>query len=342
LDLTKAPTEPKSRRRLDTEPYTFVDWATQIYSVIVIALILCFHNGTVPGWKWLIGAHALGLLLIHLLIHAHRAKPGNALLHLLRHFYPVILYTAFFRETGSLNRMFFTDYMDPSIILLEEKILGFQPSVLFMEKLPYVWVSEVFYLSYFSYYVMIAGVGLSLLAKDRRQFFHFVSVVSFVFYVCYLVYIVFPVIGPRVFFREVHGYSLPANIQAYSPVDTFPDAVVHGPMFKVMAWIYSVFEAPGAALPSSHVAVALCTLSFSFRYLRKIRFVHLVFVILLCLSTIYCRYHYAIDVVAGILTSAILVPIGNRLYERLSHVGHQAQDYTLQPSVGTAPPTSNA
>jgi membrane-associated phospholipid phosphatase len=32
------------------------------------------------------------------------------------------------------------------------------------------------------------------------------------------------------------------------------------------------------------------------------------------MATIYCRYHYAVDVIAGGLTAAVLIPIGNRLY----------------------------
>ena len=83
-----------------------------------------------------------------------------------------------------------------------------------------------------------------------------------------------------------------------------------------MALIYDVFEAPGAALPSSHVAASICTVWFSFRYRLRVRHLHLVAVILLCLSTIYCRYHYVIDVLAGLLTIAVLLPLGNQLFNR--------------------------
>ena len=85
-----------------------------------------------------------------------------------------------------------------------------------------------------------------------------------------------------------------------------------------MKWIYRTFEAPGAAFPSSHVAVALCTVSFSFRYLRPIRYAHLVVAVLLCVSTVYCRYHYVVDVLAGLVTAAVVVPTGNWLYFRFS------------------------
>jgi membrane-associated phospholipid phosphatase len=200
------------------------------------------------------------------------------------------------------------------VIRCEQALFGTQPSVVFMQKLPFLALSEVFYLAYFSYYAMIGGVGLALYIRNRRQFLQYVSVVSFLFYICYVFYIVFPLIGPPVFFHPIDGYTLPAALQHLAPTNQYPDAVKHGVFFRLMAWIYRGFESPGAALPSSHVAVALCTLYFSFRYLRPIRYVHLVAVILLCLSTMYCRYHYAVDVLAGMLTAALVVPFGNWLY----------------------------
>jgi membrane-associated phospholipid phosphatase len=85
-----------------------------------------------------------------------------------------------------------------------------------------------------------------------------------------------------------------------------------------MAVIYRNFESGGGAFPSSHVAVAICTLYFSCRHLPRIRHIHLVAVIAMCLATVYCRYHYAVDVAAGAVTAAILIPLGELLYRRRS------------------------
>lgn len=295
--------------------YVFIDYATQSYLAVVALLILAFHGTAVPLWPWLVGAHAVGIVLVHLLIQAHSRQPINRVLGFLRHFYPVLLYIGFFRETGELNQMFVSGFLDPVFIRLDEKIFGAHPSLSFMQSLPYWPVSEIFYASYFSYYVMIVGVGLALYLCDRRQFFHYLSVVSFVFYVCYFIYIFTPVTGPRVFFRVIDGYELPSDMRP-ALVPEFPAAVQSGPFFRLMGWIYDNFEASGAAFPSSHVAVAITTLYFSFRYLRQVRIVHLVMVVLLCLSTVYCRYHYVVDVAAGILAAAVLVPSGNWLYFR--------------------------
>jgi membrane-associated phospholipid phosphatase len=296
--------------------YTFVDYATQAYAGLVALLILFFHNETVPHWPWLVAASIGIMVLIYGLIHWQASRPAIRWLEFLRHYYPIPLYGWFFGETGWLNRMFFREYLDPLAIKWDQGLFGCQPSVVFMARLPYLALSELFYAAYFSYYVMIGGVGIALYLRDRRQFFHYISIVSFVFYVCYAIYIVVPIIGPRVFFHNSPGYVLPESYQRLAPADTYPASVHAGVFYKIMAFIYRVFEAPGAAFPSSHVAIALCTVYFSFRYLRPIRYPHLVVAILLCLATIYCRYHYAVDVLAGVLTAAILVPLGNWLYQK--------------------------
>jgi len=250
------------------------------------------------------------VLLLHGLLQWHARRPSNRALDFLRHFYPVLLYTAFFCETAWLNRMFFTRFQDSVVCQWDLALFGCQPGLVWMTQMPWLLLSELLFAAYFSYYVMIAGIGLALFFRDRRQFFHYVSVLSFVFYVCYLLYIVFPVAGPI------------ASVSA----DHYPAGIKDGPFFHIMAWIYLTFESPGSAIPSSHVAVALVTVYFSFRYLPRIRFIHIPVTILLCISTIYCHYHYGVDVLAGILTAVLLLPLGNWLYSRFQTPEH--------PSIG--------
>jgi membrane-associated phospholipid phosphatase len=318
MDLRPSPKNQRLSSRAKTvtimSRYAFVDYATQAYSVLVAGLILIFHNQTVPAWAWLLAAHTLGLAAVHWLVQPHAPGRLAPALDFLRHFYPVLFYVWFFCETGWLNRMFFPGYLDPMAIRWDQALFGCQPSVLFMEKLPWLPVSELFYAAYFSYYLMIVGVGLALFLRSRPQFFHYLSVLSFLFYLCYLIYIFLPIIGPRLFFEPVGGYTLPAEAQRLASADTYPAAVQSGLFFKLMRWIYRVFEAAGSALPSSHVAVAWCTVHFSFRYLKPIRYPHLLLAFLLTLSTIYCRYHYCVDVLAGLLAFALLVPLGDWLY----------------------------
>jgi membrane-associated phospholipid phosphatase len=311
--------------------YTFIDYATQGYLALVGLIILFLHGPGVPHWPLLLLAHAAALGLVHMLIRCQAGRPDNGVLDFLRHFYPVLLYTGFYRETGELNHLLVPGFLDPFFIRLDARVFGGQPSLAFMTRLPYLSVSELFYAAYFSYYVMIVGIGLALFRQSREQFFHYLSVISFAFYVCYLIYIFTPAMGPSVFFPDNGGFQLPADLQpAVQP--TFPAAVTAGPFYQIMGWVYRTFEAPGAAFPSSHVAIAIATVFFSFRYLRAIRWIHLAVVVLLCLATVYCRYHYAVDVLAGGLTAAVLIPLGNRLYFRFVN-----RDKPTLPLAGSSP-----
>lgn len=295
--------------------YRMVDFATQGYVALVGVLVLAFGSGRVAGFGWIAVAHGAGLLLIHGLIEAGSRDRGGRVLAALRHLYPILLYAAFYRETGLVNRMFFSAYLDPVLIRAEESVFGGQPSLFLMERFPQRWVSEILYAAYFSYYVMIGGVGIALYLRDARAFDHYVSVVSVVFYLCYLFYIVVPVIGARAYFLDWTALGLPAELLP-SPVPPFPASVTDGFFYGIMKWIYRNFEAEGAAFPSSHVAISLVTVFFSFRYLPRIAWPHAGVAVLLCLATVYCRYHYALDVVAGVITTAVLLPLANAAYRR--------------------------
>ena len=295
--------------------YTFVDYATQGYIALVGLIVLFLHGTAVPLWKEYVAVHAATMGAVHGLLWLYARSPRNAVLNFLRQFYPMFLYGGFYWETAQLNHIFFPEFLDATFLRFEAHVFGAQPSVLFMDRLPYLAVSEILYASYFSYFLMIAGMALTLFRRSRQQFAHFVAVTSTVFYVCYLCYILLPIVGPLVLYRDLPGYRLPADLRLTGP-SSFPSAITGGPFFRLMNLVYVPFESPGASFPSSHVAVAIVTVYFSFLYVRPIRWPHLVLAVLLCASTVYGRYHYVSDVFGGALAAALLIPLGNYLYRR--------------------------
>jgi len=55
----------------------------------------------------------------------------------------------------------------------------------------------------------------------------------------------------------------------------------------------------------------------AWRRARKLFWVLLPIALLLVISTMYCRYHHVVDVIAGIVLAFATVPLGDRLYEKL-------------------------
>ena len=101
-------------------------------------------------------------------------------------------------------------------------------------------------------------------------------------------------------------------------------------VLQIMAIIYRYFEGAGSGFslavtwrwPSARS-------TFSARYLRPIRHLHGVMGHLLCLSTIYCRYHYVVDVLAGLLDGGPCPStLGNALYSKFGRSigGHRAKE----------------
>jgi membrane-associated phospholipid phosphatase len=303
---------PGVAAQVDTQRYHFIDYVMQAYLGAVGLIVLLFHGNLIDGWPWLVAAHAAGMFGVHSLIRTHAARPSARVLGFLRVFYPLIAVTLLYRETGLVNPLITGTYHDGLFVALEDWIFGLQPVVRFMETFPSRFFAELFYLAYFSYYLLIPAVGIALYIRVREQVFHYVSVVSFVFYVCYLAFIVFPVLGPTAI--QLPGYAeLVGFAYVIPPV---PPSVESAVFYKVMTVIHGNYQVIGAAFPSSHVAVSAVAAYFSWRYLRRVRYLIAIDVLLLTLATVYCRYHYAVDAMGGLITAAILIPIGEWLYRR--------------------------
>jgi hypothetical protein len=99
--------------------YHFSDYATQGYLALGGGLVLFLSDDTGLKRMLLVLAHVMCLLSIHALIHCHAKRPHQRVLCVLRHFYPVLLYMLFYRETGALNQLFVTGYLDAFFIRLE-------------------------------------------------------------------------------------------------------------------------------------------------------------------------------------------------------------------------------
>jgi len=80
---------------------------------------------------------------------------------------------------------------------------------------------------------------------------------------------------------------------------------------------YSQSSGRGKArrFPSGHTAIALTVLILSYKYARNIFRVLLVPVALLIFATVYCRYHYVVDVMGGMVLTVVTFAVGEVYYK---------------------------
>jgi len=120
------------------------------------------------------------------------------------------------------------------------------------------------------------------------------------FYLCYLCFAVFPVAGPRYEFARIVGPQ----------TDGFLFGLVHG--------ILEAGSAKGTAFPSSHVAATVTAWLAAGRLNRRVFWALSPFAVALTLGTVYGRFHYGIDALAGLLFAAVAVLWAPRLMARLA------------------------
>lgn len=238
------------------------------------------------------------LLIIFLLIKADNSN--NKILQFFRNFYPLLLLAFFYSETDYYNNLIFENF-DPILVKIENLLFGTQLSLQFSNLIPNQWFSELMHFGYFSYYLIIFGIPLLFYLKARNEFEKtmFILVLSFCLY--YLTFIVFPSIGP----------------QFYFPIEQ--KAVPDGYVFeRIMNIIIAVAETKTGAFPSSHVGMVIIFLIIIAQHFKKHLYALIPLTTILILSTVYIKAHYAIDIIAGIITGVLFYMISNRIYNDIS------------------------
>ncbi|MCH7760548.1 phosphatase PAP2 family protein [candidate division TA06 bacterium] len=210
-------------------------------------------------------------------------------------------YPFIYQELDVLNRFFSVGSYDGAILVLEDFIFGGQPSLWLSEIFQHPLLSEYFHLSYFSYYFLIPSLGFTLYFKKRwKEFRLFVFSLTACFFFCYLIFIFYPVSGPYYQFEKIGP-----------PLSGYP-------FYTLTHFILGRWDSVGTAFPSSHVAVALLVLLWARRFERRVFIILAPFVIGLIVGTVYGRFHYAVDALAGILIGLAFYFITPRVYSALA------------------------
>ncbi len=217
----------------------------------------------------------------------------------LRHWYPLVFFIVLYEETRHLVHLIFPHFFDPLINQVELSIFGMYPTV-WMERFICWGLNEYMMFSYTFYYflLVILGVGL-FLSHKIKEFDDLLFTSAVAYYISYLGFILFPVEGPR--FALVNSHHVGIN----------------GGFFTSLAHsLINVAGIRGGAMPSSHVAVALVVLIYARRHHRLLYYLLSPLIASLLIATVYGRFHYVSDVVAGILVGGVSILLCDRLIQK--------------------------
>ncbi len=279
------------------------EWVALAYLGISAALMVIFrrnlpgaaaHSPALAGLAWLalqIGVAALILALSW----AARQRPSPGVVFA-RHWYPHALFLFCFEELHYLVHLIFPRWFDPWLIAFDHWLVGVHPTV-WLEQFARPALNDFMQMAYITYFFYLIVLGGILYARDHWRAFWAVMTSSIVAYaIGYVISILLPIESP---------YHSLAALQHVELTGGFFTALI--------GFVESFGRVHGAAFPSAHVSGAFVALLGAWRYRRWLFWVFLPLFLCMLVSTVYGRYHYIADMLAGLVVGAMGFYLGHCL-----------------------------
>lgn len=282
--------------------------STDLYTMVVLALysvlaVIFYQHIPIAGTILLV--NSLILLVITLTI-VLTTLTDYRIFRMMRHFYVIPVVYLMYDQTHSFVRLIHpTDY-DTLLIQADRWMFSIDPTMWFTRHATPI-LTEYLQICYFLFYVLPVTHAIELWVRgDIDNLARFARLMSFVYYVSYLAYFALPAVGPRFTLhdfaltsQELPGFWLTEPLRAFvnagggiTPNALDPVQVVNRD-----------------CMPSGHTMLTLVNIILAFRFKSGYRWIFAVIGGSLIISTVYLRYHYAVDVLVGIILVAILMPI---------------------------------
>ena len=186
--------------------------------------------------------------------------------------------------------------VDYTLMAWDKYLFGVQPAI-YLEQFITSNLTDFMYLSYSSFLIYVLLFPLYLYVKKQNVAFRetLVSVIL-TFYIGYVGYVIFPAVGPKFTMSHLFETSLSGTY-------------ITDRLSFLMNYEISEYTRRDC-FPSLHNGVIFLILLFAFKHNKSYAFLFLPFAISLFFSTLYLRYHYFVDMIAGFLLAIIVFYFG--------------------------------
>ena len=269
-------------------------------ATLAIVTLLLYRRLADPG-ELLLRFALMGGFLGLMVFLAARADRLPRSIRVLVEFYPAAFIPFVFESLQPLIVAARGPARDDLLMAADRALFGVDVTVWLQRFVRPLW-NDLFAIFYATYYFFALALGFALWRKSAEAARRFIFTISFCYYVSYAGYFTIPALGPRVALAGRHTISVTSTPVARS----------------IAATINRLERTKLDVFPSGHTMIAVAVLIVAFRRSRPTFSVLLPVGIGLVISTVYCRYHYVVDVLAGALLAVASVPVGDRLHDRLA------------------------
>ncbi len=213
-------------------------------------------------------------------------------------FYPAIFLPILFNTLSPLIMATRGGARDEILIAADRAIFGVDVTV-WLERFARPGVNDVFYVFYATYYFIALSLGLVLWSRDRATARRYVFTLMVVYYVSYAGYFTIPALGPRFAQASLYTKSLTETAVARAINDS----------------INFLEKTKLDVFPSGHTMISVAVLIVAWKRARDVFWILLPIATGLIISTVFCRFHYVVDLIAGTMLAFVSVPVGDAIYD---------------------------
>jgi len=275
-----------------------------------ISLVFCFR---IPGWPLLIAASLTASVLICFVAYAAQST-GSKWMRAVHDWsaFPLVLlsYKMLYYMIGPFHKGKSFDWL---LIEADRWLFGTVPAEL-AARIAHPYLTELLQIAYTLFYLYFIVVGIELYRKtDIRPFRYFRFTVVYGFVLSYIGYFFLPAVGPRFTLYDFSktGTDLPGLL--FTPVlRRFVNFFESIPPDATNAVAQAAAQRD--VFPSGHTMLTLVVIFFAYRYRVHVRHPLLAAGLLLIFATVYLRYHYIVDLIAGALLALLCLITSGKLY----------------------------
>ncbi len=245
------------------------------------------------------GLMATGVLIVAAAVRREDRLPPAA--RVLVNFYPIAFVPILYESLGPLIVAARPVARDDLLIAADRWLFGTDPTV-WLQRFVRPALTNLFSVAYLTYYFIAIALGAVLWRRNPPIARRFIFTLTLAYVVSYAGYFALPALGPRASLASRHTVALET---------TALSRTISSTLDELEKTKFDVF-------PSGHTMIAVVVMITAFQRARDAFWWLLPVAVCLVISTVYCRYHYVVDVIAGTILAVITVPVGDGIYDRLA------------------------
>jgi membrane-associated phospholipid phosphatase len=309
-----------SSQRL-TFPVRLEDLVALTFFLITLLLRIVFRGlegQSINPADALIIVPSVALLLAKEMVHyfmagkAGAAAPTEGAWDFIRPFWEIIrdwfpfliILLMYYSLWGDATLLVVTHDRDQALMAIDQRLFGCQASLV-LQRIVTPWLTAWMVCAYWFHIVNIPLVACFLyIWRPRERFREMMSGLMVVSFFGLLGYLLVPAIGPMFTMRNQYTVPLYQSLSMFNRDFDFTDfARIRRDVF-----------------PSLHVGISFVVWLYAYRNSKKLFWFLAPLILSLWFSTVYLRYHYMIDVVAGFILAPLCFLLANWLFRRFGEI----------------------